>query len=136
MVGRHSTVYTKVLVAAAYRLQSACLPDPSTSAGVLLQRPRSQKTIQCQMGPGHWRQQRYLLRLLLSSAPFAGHHLYMRFQCLAGIGKALAMRLADQGVNVVLVAKPDSLLDDTHAEMQSTYKNLQVRKASINQGHI
>lgn len=57
------------------------------------------------------------------------------FQCLAGIGKALAMRLADQGVNVVLVAKPDSLLDDTHAEMQSTYTNLQVRKASINQGH-
>lgn len=56
--------------------------------------------------------------------------------CLPGIGKALAMRLADQGVNVILVAKPDSLLDDTHAEMQSTYKNLQVRKASMNQRHI
>lgn len=55
--------------------------------------------------------------------------------CLAGIGKALAKRLADQGVNVILVAKPDSLLDDTHAEMQSTYKHLQVRKASTNQGH-
>lgn len=51
--------------------------------------------------------------------------------CLAGIGKALAMRLADQGVNVVLVAKPDELLNDTHAEMQSIYKNLQIRKASM-----
>ena len=43
------------------------------------------------------------------------------------------MRLADQGLNVVLVAKPDSLLDETHAEMQSIYKNLQVRKASMTQ---
>lgn len=51
--------------------------------------------------------------------------------CLAGIGKALAMRLADQGINVVLVAKPDNLLDETYAEMQSIYKNQQVRKASL-----
>ena len=41
------------------------------------------------------------------------------------------MRLADQGINVVLVAKPDRLLDETHAEMQSIYKNLQVRKACM-----
>ena len=41
------------------------------------------------------------------------------------------MRLADQGISVVLVAKPDSLLDETYAEMKSIYKNLQVRKASM-----
>ena len=49
----------------------------------------------------------------------------------AGIGKALAMRLADQGINVVLVAKPDNLLEETHAEMQSVYESLQIRKASL-----
>lgn len=49
---------------------------------------------------------------------------------LAGIGKALALRMADQGINVVLVAKPDNLLDETYAEMQGIYKHLQIRKAS------
>ena len=46
----------------------------------------------------------------------------------AGIGKALATRLADQGLNVVLVAKPDELLDATHAELQTSYPKLQFRK--------
>lgn len=47
---------------------------------------------------------------------------------VAGIGKALATRLADQGLNVVLVAKPDDLLDATHTELQTTYPKLQFRK--------
>lgn len=42
------------------------------------------------------------------------------------------MRLADQGLNVVLVAKPDNLLDETCTEMQGVYKHLQIRKASTN----
>jgi len=47
---------------------------------------------------------------------------------VAGIGKALAIRLADQGLNVVLVAKPDDLLDATHTELQTTYPKLQFRR--------
>lgn len=48
----------------------------------------------------------------------------------AGIGKALSIRLAAQGINVVLVAKPDSMLDETHDELQATFPTLQFRKAS------
>ncbi|DBA75427.1 TPA: hypothetical protein ACH3X1_010687 [Trebouxia sp. C0004] len=50
----------------------------------------------------------------------------------SGIGKALATRLADQGLNVVLVAKPDDLLDATHTELQTTYPKLQFRKVAVN----
>lgn len=39
--------------------------------------------------------------------------------------------MADQGINVVLIAKPDKLLDETYAEMQGIYKHLQIRKASM-----
>ena len=46
----------------------------------------------------------------------------------AGIGKAVATKLADQGLNVVLVAKPDDLLDATYAELQEVYPKLQFRK--------
>ncbi|KAL3143531.1 hypothetical protein ABBQ38_002330 [Trebouxia sp. C0009 RCD-2024] len=49
----------------------------------------------------------------------------------SGIGKALALRMADQGINVVLVAKPDNLLDETYAEMQGIYKHLQIRKVAV-----
>jgi len=52
---------------------------------------------------------------------------------VAGIGKALATRLADQGLNVVLVAKPDDLLDATHTELQTTYPKLQFRKVKMPQ---
>ena len=45
----------------------------------------------------------------------------------SGIGKALAIRLADQGLNVVLVAKPDNLLDEAYVQMQQTYPELQFR---------
>ena len=46
---------------------------------------------------------------------------------LAGIGKALAKRLASQGLNVVLVALPDALLQETNAELSKTYPNVTFR---------
>ena len=45
-----------------------------------------------------------------------------------GIGKALARKLAIQQVNVVLVALPDALLDDTHAELSKAYPAVSFRK--------
>lgn len=46
----------------------------------------------------------------------------------AGIGKAIAKKLASQGLNVVLVALGDSLLDSTHAELSEAYPKVQFRK--------
>ena len=45
----------------------------------------------------------------------------------AGIGKALAKKLASQGLNVVLVALPDNLLQETHAELSSSYPAVTFR---------
>ena len=47
--------------------------------------------------------------------------------CAAGIGKALAKKLASQGLNVVLVALPDKLLQETHAELSSSYPAVTFR---------
>lgn len=52
----------------------------------------------------------------------------------AGIGKALSLRLASQGVNVVLVAKPDNILNNTHDELQTAFPNLQFRKVGVAHG--
>ncbi len=51
--------------------------------------------------------------------------------CHAGIGKSLAKKLASQGVNVVLVALQDRLLDDTYAELQQSFPELQFRKVVV-----
>lgn len=45
-----------------------------------------------------------------------------------GIGKALAKRLADQGLNVVLVALPDDTLETTHEQLVADYPSVQFRK--------
>ena len=45
-----------------------------------------------------------------------------------GIGKALAKRLATQGLNVVLVALDDPLLSETAAELQKNFSSIQIRK--------
>jgi NAD(P)-dependent dehydrogenase (short-subunit alcohol dehydrogenase family) len=45
-----------------------------------------------------------------------------------GIGKAIAQRLARQGLSVVLVALGDSLLDSTFEELQTAYPKVQFRK--------
>lgn len=46
---------------------------------------------------------------------------------LAGIGKALASKCADQGMNVILVARPDDLMDATAKEMPAKYPELEFR---------
>ena len=43
----------------------------------------------------------------------------------AGIGHALAFKCASQGMNVVLVAKPDNLLDETLSGLEAQYPELE-----------
>lgn len=47
---------------------------------------------------------------------------------LAGIGKSIARKLAGQGLNVVLVALGDPLLDTTHKELSEQYPRVTFRK--------
>ena len=46
----------------------------------------------------------------------------------AGIGKAIAQKLAKQGLNVVLVALEDETLDATYDELSTEYPNVEIRK--------
>ncbi|GAX76766.1 hypothetical protein CEUSTIGMA_g4213.t1 [Chlamydomonas eustigma] len=52
----------------------------------------------------------------------------------SGIGKALAFKLARQGLNVVLVALGDKLLDDTFEEFKAAFPKQQFRKVPANLG--
>lgn len=52
----------------------------------------------------------------------------------SGIGKALVKGLAKQGLNVVLVALGDNLLDTTYTELQEAYPACQFRKVAANLG--
>lgn len=52
----------------------------------------------------------------------------------SGIGKAIAEKLAQQGINVVLVALPDNLLNNTYEELQKKYPVVQFRKVGVNLG--
>lgn len=52
----------------------------------------------------------------------------------SGIGKALAEKLAGQGVNVVLVALDDDLLKSTFETLQKRFPNRQFRKVGVNLG--
>jgi NAD(P)-dependent dehydrogenase (short-subunit alcohol dehydrogenase family) len=47
---------------------------------------------------------------------------------ITGIGKSIAFKLARQGLNVVLVALGDPLLDSTTAEISKQFPTLQFRK--------
>lgn len=49
--------------------------------------------------------------------------------CWPGIGKSLASKLAEQGLNVVLVALQDGLLNATFAELQAQFPKQSFRKA-------
>eukprot|EP00210_Caulerpa_lentillifera_P000346 g339.t1 len=49
----------------------------------------------------------------------------------SGIGKSLAWKCAEQGLNVVLVAIPDSILDQTTEELNSAFPSLQFRKIGV-----
>ena len=46
----------------------------------------------------------------------------------AGIGKSIAYKLARQGLNVVLAAYPDELLNSTFDDISSTFPKLKFRK--------
>lgn len=48
---------------------------------------------------------------------------------VAGIGKSIARKLAGQGLNVVLVALGDDVLDATHKELAEQYPRVIFRKA-------
>ncbi|KIY95930.1 hypothetical protein MNEG_12034 [Monoraphidium neglectum] len=52
----------------------------------------------------------------------------------SGIGKAIAQKLAQQGLNVVLVALADDLLDRTHEELSAAYPGVEFRKVGANLG--
>jgi short-subunit dehydrogenase len=52
----------------------------------------------------------------------------------AGIGKALALKCAEQGLNTVLVAKPDDLLDATYKEISEAFPELSFRKVPVDLG--
>ena len=53
------------------------------------------------------------------------------FCAAAGIGKSLAARLASQGVNVVLVALQDGLLDATFSELKAQFPQQSFRKVCL-----
>lgn len=53
----------------------------------------------------------------------------------SGIGKAIAFKLARQGLNVVLVAMPDQLLDNTFEEIKQQFPTLQFLKVPANLGN-
>jgi short-subunit dehydrogenase len=82
--------------------------------------------------------------------PYVLHHLIVAYLCSprdlkkaynaqwalvtgssSGIGKAIAARLAQQGLNVVLAAYPDKLLDACQQELQSKYSRVQIRKVPV-----
>ncbi|KXZ54212.1 hypothetical protein GPECTOR_5g304 [Gonium pectorale] len=52
----------------------------------------------------------------------------------SGIGKSIATRLARQGLNVVLVALGDNLLDTTFEELKAAYPKCQFRKVAADLG--
>ncbi|KPI83374.1 hypothetical protein ABL78_7589 [Leptomonas seymouri] len=52
----------------------------------------------------------------------------------SGIGKAIAEKLAGQGINVVLVALDDKMLEDTFQELKKKYPIVEFRKVGVNLG--
>ncbi len=50
----------------------------------------------------------------------------------SGIGKALALELAEQGLNVVLVALDDGLLAETYAEIVARFPEREFRRVGVN----
>lgn len=49
----------------------------------------------------------------------------------SGIGKAIAVKLAEQNINVVLVALDDDLLKTTTQELKAKYPSLQFRSIGV-----
>jgi len=49
----------------------------------------------------------------------------------SGIGRALSEKLASQGINVVIVALKDQLLDELHSKLQAQYPQLEFRAVGV-----
>jgi short-subunit dehydrogenase len=49
----------------------------------------------------------------------------------SGIGKSIVERLCQQGINVVIVAVPEKLLDETTTEMTRRFPSVQVKKVGV-----
>lgn len=50
----------------------------------------------------------------------------------SGIGKAIAFKLAKQGLNVVVVSLDDDILKETITQLRETYKDLEFRSVGVN----
>lgn len=50
----------------------------------------------------------------------------------SGIGLAIVERLAEQGLNVVIAAYPDQVLEDTHASLSERFPAVEFRKVAVN----
>lgn len=53
----------------------------------------------------------------------------------SGIGKAITEDLAEQGVNVVMIALENDLLHESHAELQKQYGAVELRAVGVDLGH-
>eukprot|EP00892_Ulva_mutabilis_P007026 jgi/Ulvmu1/4696/UM002_0427.1 len=90
------------------------------------------------------------LFLFLSVIPYLAWHFWLSICCpsqdlkrrygaqwalvtgaSSGIGKALACKCADQGLNVVLVARPDNLIETASKELPATYPEIEFRVISV-----
>ena len=52
----------------------------------------------------------------------------------SGIGKSLAVKLAEQGLNVILVAIDEPILDEATKELSERFEGLEFRKIGVNLG--
>ncbi len=52
-----------------------------------------------------------------------------------GIGKSLVAKMAEQGLNVVMVSLPEKVFDETVKEMQSAYPNIEFRQVTAKFDH-
>ena len=49
----------------------------------------------------------------------------------SGIGKSIVERLCSQGINVIIVAVPETVLDETTAEMNKRFPDVTVTKVGV-----
>lgn len=54
----------------------------------------------------------------------------------SGIGLEIVKKLLKQGINTVMIAVPNEMLDNNHAQLQKEYPNLKVRKVGVNLGEV
>ena len=52
----------------------------------------------------------------------------------SGVGKAITWRLAKQGINVVIAALPDKMLEDTKKEFEAEFSRVKVVAVPVNMG--